>query len=148
MTRLILDMKLKIKKLDPEARIPECAIGGDAAMDLYSIEDMIVKSGDLIPCKTGIAMAIPEGYAGLIWDKSGIALKNGIKTMGGVIDSNYRGEVAVIMKNLSEKDYEISRGDKIAQILIQKVECPMIEEVEELNDTERGKGGFGSTGIR
>lgn len=141
-------MKLKIKKLSSEAKAPQCAINGDAAMDLYSVEDIVVKSGDLIPCKTGIAMAIPRGCVGLIWDKSGIALKNGIKTMGGVIDSNYRGEVAVIMKNLSEKDYVISKGDKIAQILIQRVECPMIEEVEELDETERGDGGFGSTGIR
>ncbi|MFC1638347.1 dUTP diphosphatase [Patescibacteria group bacterium] len=141
-------MKLKIKKLNSEAKVPQCAIGGDAAMDLYSIDDIVLKPGDLLPCKTGIAVAIPEGYAGLIWDKSGIALNGGIKTMGGVIDSNYRGEIAVIMVNLSKKDYTINKGDKVAQILIQKVECPMIEEVEELDDTERGEGGFGSTGLR
>ncbi|MFC1645272.1 dUTP diphosphatase [Patescibacteria group bacterium] len=141
-------MKLQIKKLNSEARIPARAINGDAGMDLYSVEDIILKPGDLMPCKIGIAMAIPIGYVGLIWDRSSVAFKGWVKTMGGVIDSSYRGEIAVIMINLSKKDYTISKGDRIAQILIQKVECPMIEEVEELDDTERGDGGFGSTGIR
>ena len=141
-------MKLQIKKLTAKARLPEYAHSGDAGMDLFSVENITIKPGERIVCRTGIAMKIPDGYVGLIWDKSGIASKDGIKTMGGVIDSGYRGEIGVVLQNLSRENYEIKRGDKIAQMLIQKVESPQIEEIEELNDTERGEGGFGSTGVR
>ncbi len=141
-------MKLKIKKLDKNARLPKYAHANDAGMDLFSIEDKILESGERFVCGTGIALAIPEGYVGLIWDKSGVAAKGGIKTMGGVVDSSYRGEVGVVLKNLSKEKYEIKKGEKIAQMLIQKVENPEIKEVDDLEDTERGKGGFGSTGIK
>ena len=141
-------MKLKIKKLNNEAVLPRYAHESDAGMDLFSVEDFGLSPGERKICPTGIAMAIPEGFVGLIWDKSGIAAKNGIKTMGGVIDSNYRGEIGVILKNLSEEKYKINKGDKIAQMLIQKIESPEIEEVDSLEDTDRGEGGFGSTGIR
>jgi dUTP pyrophosphatase len=141
-------MKLKIKKLNKDARLPKYTHVNDAGMDLFSIEDKTLESGEKFVCRTGIALAIPTGYVGLIWDKSGIALKKGIKTMGGVIDSNYRGEIGVIMKNLSKEKYEIKKGEKIAQILIQKVESPEIEEVGNLDNTNRGDGGFGSTGIK
>ncbi|MDD5397360.1 MAG: dUTP diphosphatase, partial [Candidatus Moranbacteria bacterium] len=86
------------------------------------------------------------GHAALIWDKSGISHKNGIKTLGGVIDSNYVGEWFVGLVNLGQEDYVIGKGQKIAQVLFQKVEIPEIEEVEELERTNRGDGGFGSTG--
>ena len=141
-------MKLKIKKLNPEAKIPRCTINGDAGLELYSVVDMVLEVNQRKTCQTGIAMAIPTGYVGLIWDKSGIAAQGGIKTMGGVIDSNYRGEIGVILKNLSDNKYKISKGDKIAQMLIQKVASPEIEEVDDLEDTNRGDRGFGSTGIR
>lgn len=141
-------MKIEIKKINPEAKTPIYAIKNDAGMELYSIEDLIVEPGKILACGTGIMVAIPVGYVGLIWDKSGIAFKGGIKTMGGVIDSSYRGEVKVILTNLSDKNYTINKGDKIAQMLIQKVEIPNIEEVDVLDDTERGEGRFGSTGIR
>jgi len=141
-------MKLKIKKIKKEARLPEYAHKNDAGMDLFSAESFVLSPGERKICSTGVAMAIPAGYVGLIWDKSGIASKKGIKTMGGVIDCNYRGEVGVILQNLSEEKYEVKTGDKVAQMLIQKVECPMLEEVNKLEDTERGEGGFGSTGIR
>jgi dUTP pyrophosphatase len=95
---------------------------------------------------TGIAMEIPEGYVGLIWDKSGLSIKNGIKTLGGVIDSTYRGEVLVGMINLSDADYTFLKGHKVAQMVIQKKEFVDFEEVSELSDTVRGEGGFGSTG--
>jgi dUTP pyrophosphatase len=117
-------------------------------MELYSVEDKIIGINEIMSCQTGIAVAIPKGYVGLIWDKSGIALKSGLKTMGGVIDSNYRGEIGVIVCNLSQKEYKINKGDKIAQMLIQKVKCPIIEEVENLDDTIRGEDGFGSTGLK
>ncbi|EKE11903.1 MAG: hypothetical protein ACD_15C00003G0015 [uncultured bacterium] len=140
-------MKIQIQKINSEAKIPKYTIDGDAGMELYSVDDMIILPGQILACATGIIVAIPDGYAGLIWDKSGIALNGGIKTMGGVIDSNYRGEVRVILKNLSEKEYIIGRGNKIAQMIIQKVEAPILEEVDELSKTERGGGGFGSTGL-
>ncbi len=144
----IILMKILVKKLHLEAKLPSYAHPGDAGMDLFSAEDIAINSGERIVCKTGVAMQIPEGYAGLIWDKSGIAAKNGIKTMGGVIDSGYRGEIGIVMQNLSKDVYNIKKGEKIAQMLIQRVESPEIVEVEELSDTSRGDGGFGSTGIK
>ncbi|MEK7144060.1 MAG: dUTP diphosphatase, partial [Patescibacteria group bacterium] len=84
---------------------------------------------------------------GLVWDKSGLALNNGIKTMAGVIDSGYRGEIKIVLINLGDEDFEIKKGQKIAQMLVQKVERPEIELVDELNATERGGNGFGSTGL-
>jgi dUTP pyrophosphatase len=128
--------------------LPKYAHTNDAGMDLFSIEDKILESGERFVCGTGIALAISEGYVGLIWDKSGVAAKGGIKTMGGVVDSSYRGEVGVVLKNLSKEKYEIKKGEKIAQMLIQKVENPEIEEVSDLENTERGEGGFGSTGLK
>ena len=141
-------MEIKIKKINSEARVPEYAHKNDAGMDLFSVERIVLLPGEMKICKTGIAMKIPDGFVGLIWDKSGIASRFSIKTMGGVIDSGYRGEVGVILKNLSDEKYEINKGDKIAQMLIQEVKCPTIEEVDELDETDRGDGGFGSTGIK
>jgi len=141
-------MKLKIKKVKKGARLPKYVHKNDAGMDLFSAESFVLNPGERKVCLTGIAMAIPTGYVGLIWDKSGVAAKGGIKTMGGVIDSNYRGEIGIILKNLSDNKYKISKGDKIAQMLIQKVASPEIEEVDDLENTDRGEGGFGSTGIR
>lgn len=96
--------------------------------------------------RTGISLEIPEGYVGLIWDKSGIAIKEGIKTLGGVIDAGYRGEILIGVINLGNKDYVFDVGHKVAQILIQKIENFEIIESQELSDTSRGQSGFGSTG--
>jgi dUTP pyrophosphatase len=141
-------VKVKIKKLNPEAIIPKYAHAGDAGIDLCSIEDLIIKPGERACVATGIAMEIPRGFVSLIWDKSGIAVKGGIKTMAGVCDCNYRGEYNVVMFNTSNVDYVVKKGEKIAQVLIQPVEEPEIEEVLELSDTSRGIGGFGSTGLK
>ncbi|MFA5098697.1 MAG: dUTP diphosphatase [Candidatus Paceibacterota bacterium] len=140
-------MKILVKKLVSEAKIPVFAQEGDAGMDLYSVEDAVLKSGQRISCKTGIAVKIPEGYVGLIWDKSGPSHKFGIKTLGGVFDSNYTGEYLIGLVNLGAEDYEIKKGQKIAQVIFQKIENPEIEEVSELPQTNRGAGGFGSTGL-
>ena len=140
-------MTLYIKKLHPYAKIPSYAHILDAGMDLFSCEEIILPPHERKLVPTGIAMAIPQGYVGLIWDKSGIASK-GIKTMGGVIDSNYRGEIKVIMHNLSTEVYKIEQGHKIAQMLIQEVKQKEIVEVEDLEETDRGAGGFGSTGLK
>lgn len=140
-------MKILVKKLDSEAIIPKFALEGDAGMDLYSVQDVIMKPGERIPCKTGIAIKIPEGYAGLIWDKGGPSHKHGIKTLGGVFDSNYTGEWLIGLVNLGQEDYEIKKGQKIAQVIFQKIEAPEIEEVDNLPQTNRGEGRHGSTGI-
>ncbi len=139
-------MKLKIKKLKDIAKIPNFAHKTDAGMDLYTTEKIELKPGEKIAIPTGIAMEIPQGHVGLIWDKSGLSIKKGLKVLGGVIDSGYRGEILVGMINLSNETYTFEVGDKITQILIQRIEQFEIEEVEELSKADRGVKGFGSTG--
>src|SRR3989338_8823021 len=141
-------MTLFIKKISATAIIPQYAHPHDAGMDLYASETIIIapQERQLIP--TGLALAIPSGYVGLIWDKSGIAANHGLKTMAGVIDSGYRGEIKILIHNLSSRPYTVQSGTKIAQMLIQPVVQNEIIEVKELDDTSRGVGGFGSTGAR
>ncbi|PIW97244.1 dUTP diphosphatase [Candidatus Kaiserbacteria bacterium CG_4_8_14_3_um_filter_38_9] len=139
-------MKLLIKKINPLAITPQYAHHTDAAMDLYTTKRVTLLPGEHISVPTGIAVQIPDGYVGLIWDKSGLSHKAGLKTLGGVIDAGYRGEILVGILNTSDKTYIFEVGQKIAQMLIQKVEYPEIVEVAELDNTERGDGAFGSTG--
>lgn len=137
---------LKIKRLDTDMPMPAYAYTGDAAFDLFAKEETILKPGERKAVPTGIMMEIPEGYVGLIWDKSSVGIKGGIKTLGGVIDAGYRGEVLIGLVNLSQEDYVFEKGHKIAQMIIQKKETVEIEEVSELSGTDRGNGGFGSSG--
>lgn len=139
-------MKIRVKKLHPDAIVPAFAHPGDAGMDLYSIEDVVLRPGERRSVGTGISMAFPDGYVGLVWDKGGPSHKFGIKTLGGVVDAGYRGEYLIGLVNLSREDFVIKKGQKIAQLLIQKVERPDIAVVDELDETSRGTGGFGSTG--
>jgi dUTP pyrophosphatase len=139
-------LQLKIQRVSRTAKLPTRARQGDAGLDLYSDDNYTLFPGDITGIKTGIKMRIPEGYVGLIWDKSGLA-KQGIHAVGGVIDSGYRGEIIVLAKNLSNDIFNISKGQKIAQILIQKIETPVIVEDEINDETERGANGFGSSGI-
>lgn len=139
-------MKLAIKLLRDDARMPTYAHAVDAGMDLYAAEACVINSRERAQVPTGIALAVPDGYVGLIWDKSGISQKGGLKTLGGVVDAGYRGEVMVGIVNLGDGAYHVEKGAKIAQMLIQKVEHPELMRVEKLDDTERGTGGFGSTG--
>jgi dUTP pyrophosphatase len=139
-------MKLKIKKLNSEAKLPEYANSDDAAFDLFSIEDIEIKPNDRVQIPTGIAMQIPENHVGLIWDKSGLSHNQGLKTLGGVIDSGYRGEVKVGLINLGSEIYKIEKGHKVAQMIIQRKETCEVVEVDDLEDSERGEGGFGSSG--
>lgn len=140
-------MKIQIKKIRDDAIIPKFALRGDVAMDLFSNEEIIIKPRERISCKTGIAIKLPEGYAGLIWDKSGLSHKFGLKMLGGVFDSNYLGEWFIGLINLSNESYQIEKGQKIAQVIFQKIETPRIEEVVDFKiETERGEGAFGSTG--
>ena len=129
-----------------DAVLPKFATQDDAGMDLFAIEDVTVEPMERKQIGTGIAMEIPEGHVGLVWDKSGLSHKFGLKTMGGVIDSGYRGEIKVGIINLGTEKYTFEKGHKVAQIIIQKKETPEIEEVTELSDSERGTGAFGSTG--
>lgn len=139
-------MELRVRKLNASAKLPSFAHDDDAGLDLFSLRDWTVKSdGQVYKIDTGIAFEIPVGFVGLIWDKSGISLK-GVKTVGGVIDSGYRGDITVGVVNVSKEDYVINAGDKIAQILIQSVEHPEVVEIEELSDSNRGIKRYGSTG--
>ena len=139
-------MKLKIKKIHPEAKLPSYAKKGDAGMDLFVTEEVKIEPGESVGIKSGLAFEVPDGYVGLLWDKSGLSIKNGIKILGGVLDSGFRGEIIVGVINLSKKSYTFEKGHKLTQLLIQPIENPEIEEVKTLPDSERGSGGLGSTG--
>lgn len=139
-------IKVKIKKIKDNAIIPKYAHEGDAGVDLYSTEDYTLKPRERVLVSTGISMAIPEGYVGLIWDRSGLAVKNSLHVLAGVVDSGYRGEVCVVLKNLGHEDFNVTEGMRVAQMLIQPVISAIIEESDSLDETSRNEGGFGSTG--
>jgi dUTP pyrophosphatase len=141
-------MKLLIKKLDKQARLPQYAHSGDAGLDIFCNEEYILKPQERHLFTTGIQIAIPDGCVGLIWDKSGLAVNNAIKTMAGVIDEGYRGELKILLVNLSAIDFRFEKYTKIAQLIIQKKESVDIQETDNLDDTSRGKNGFGSTGLK
>jgi dUTP pyrophosphatase len=109
---------------------------------------MIIKAGERALIPTGLSMEFPPGNVALVWDKSGLAAKNGLKTMAGVIEHSYRGEYKIVVFNTSKDDYEVKKGQKVAQLLIQPIHTAEIEEVQELSQTSRGEGGFGSTGVK
>ena len=137
-------MKIKAKKLHPDAIIPSHLLHGDAGLDLHSVEDAVLNPNERRAIGTGLAFELPEGYVALIWDKSGLALKKGIKSMGGVIEHTYRGEYRIILLNTSDQPFEIKKGDKIAQMLVQPIMSVEVEEANDLSDTVRGTHGFGS----
>jgi dUTP pyrophosphatase len=139
---------LVLKKLPGAEDLPEPAYAhpGDAGLDLYTREEVTLLPGKRVAIPTGLTVVIPEGYVGLVWDKSGLAIREGLKTLGGVVDAGYRGEVLVGMVNVGDKPYIFLRGHKVAQLLIQKIEQAEIVAVETLDETSRGEGGFGSTG--
>lgn len=139
-------MKIQIQKINPEAKLPSFAYEGDAGMDIFACEDRQIAPMERVAIGTGLRIAVPEGYAGFIWDKSGLALNHGLHTLAGVLDSGYRGELKVVLLNLGQEMYQIKKGQKIAQLIIKKVERPEIVEGE-LDKTERNDGGFGSSGL-
>lgn len=139
-------MELKIKRIQSQAKLPSYGHAGDAGLDLFSCADVVLDPGQVRSVPTGIKVAIPAGYVGLIWDKSGISLR-GVHRLAGVVDAGYRGEVQVVMVNLGREPFIIKLGMKIAQLLIQPVRDIKVLEVDELDDTSRGEGGFGSTGL-
>ncbi|MDG2301008.1 MAG: dUTP diphosphatase [Acidimicrobiales bacterium] len=144
-------MKLPIKRLDPDLPLPKYAKLGDAGCDLLAAEDMTIQPGGgraLVP--TGIALAIPEGYAGFVQPRSGLAVKNGVSVLNspGLIDSGYRGELKILLINTDPSTpFDVVRGERIAQLVIQKVEQVQFDEMDSLPSSDRGDGGFGSTGV-
>lgn len=139
-------ISLPIERLTPEAKLPTYAHATDAGMDLYASETVTVLPGERVQVKTGIAMAIPSGYVGLIWDKSGLSHRHGLKVLGGVIDAGYRGEILIGLINVGMEPHTFAAGEKVAQMLIQVVVTPVLTEVASLDVTTRGAQGFGSSG--
>lgn len=139
-------MDLKIKKLIISAKIPKFAHIDDAAMDLFSCEKYNLKPQEKHIFSTGIAMEIPKNYAGFVWGKSSLGMKYGLVVLGGLVDSGFRGEIKIGLYNSSDKSYQIQKGDKIANLVIQKIERPKIITNYKLSKTTRGKGTMGSTG--
>ncbi len=139
-------MELKIKKLHPDAKLPTKGHPGDAGIDFYTLEEVVFAPGKQERVHTGVALEIPEGFVGLVWDKSSISFNNQLKIMGGVIDAGYRGEFVASLVNMSEETQVLKKGQKFTQMLIQKFEDCDIVEVSELSDTARGSGREGSTG--
>ena len=143
------NLRIKINKIKENAILPHYVHDGDAGVDLYSIEDYVLKPGQRVLVSTGIKMAIPKGYEGQIRSKSGLALNHGISICNSpaTIDSGYRGEIGVIAINHSNEEFKIKKGTKIAQMVFNKIEKAEFEEVKDLDTTKRGQNGFGSTGL-
>lgn len=133
--------------LSDDAKSPAYAHEGDAGLDLYASEGCVIKPHETKAVPTGVKMEIPQGYVGLVWDKSGLALKSRLHTFAGVIDSTYRGEIQVVITNFGQEPFIVTRHSKIAQLLIQPVEHAEIVAVAALSDTKRADKGFGSTGL-
>lgn len=143
-------MSLKIKKHEVDAQIPVSADKGSAGIDLYSYETGIIEPRSHAMIDTKISMEIPENYCGLIWPRSGLSAKYGIETGAGVIDSTYRGVIKVILHNHSDKPFQYEKGMRIAQMIITPYLAPkivMLDNNEQHTESDRGDGGFGSTGL-
>ena len=141
-------MKLLVQKLSPDAILPKYANPGDAGLDIFANETVTLSPNEKKTIKTGIAFALPENHVGLVWDKSGLASKFHLHTFAGVIDESYRGELQIVLGNFGTQPYTIEKGQKIAQLLVQPITYAHVEEVSALNTTQRGTGGFGSTGLK
>jgi dUTP pyrophosphatase len=142
-------VNLRVRRLDARAILPTRAYDGDAGIDLHALEPATLAPGARVAVPTGIAVEIPAGHAGLVLPRSGLASRYGIALVNapGLIDAGYRGEVRVLLLNTDrEAAYQLSGGDRIAQLVIVRHESPVIVEVEELSDSDRGGGGFGSSG--
>ena len=147
---MMTPVNVHIKLLDPELPAPAYAKPGDAGADLRSRIDFELEPGERALVPTGVAIALPEGYVGLVHPRSGLATKNGITIVNapGTVDSGYRGELMVTLLNTDKtKSFHVQRGDRIAQLVIQKYEHATLTVVDELEQTERGSSGFGSSGI-
>ena len=145
------NVHVSIKILSRDAQIPHMAYNGDAGVDLRSVERIVLEPQERAMVATGLAIALPEGYAGFVLPRSGLAAKHGISIVNapGLIESNYRGELKVILLNTDpDKSFTIEIGDRIAQLIVMPVPTINFEQVEELTESQRGESGFGSSGIR
>ena len=145
------NVHVSIKILSRDAQIPHMAYNGDAGVDLRSVERIVLEPQERAMVATGLAIALPEGYAGFVLPRSGLAAKHGISIVNapGLIDSNYRGELNVILLNNDPNDsFAIEIGDRIAQLIVIPIPTINFEQVEELTESQRGESGFGSSGIR
>ena len=142
-------MTLRFKRIHPDATLPSYAHASDAGMDVRSVEDVTVPAKGRVLVHTGLVMLLPPMFEAQVRPRSGLALKHGITVLNtpGTIDSGYRGEVGVILANFGDSDFEVKKGDKIAQIVVAPVLQARIEEADEIDETDRGSGGFGSTGV-
>ena len=142
-------MTLRFRKIHPDAVLPSYAHPSDAGMDVRSVEDLTLAPGKRALVHTGLVMLLPPQYEAQVRPRSGLALKNGVTVLNspGTIDSGYRGEVGVILINLGDVDFTVRKGDKVAQLVIAPVTQPDVVEVSEIDETDRGAGGFGSTGV-
>lgn len=141
--------ELRVRRLDPAARLPTRAYDGDAGLDLYALEPAALGPGERASVRTGIAVEVPEGHAGLVLPRSGLAARHGIALVNapGLIDAGYRGEVKVLLLNTDPAaPFAIAPGERIAQLVLVPVEVSRVTEVDELALSERGAGGFGSSG--
>lgn len=148
---MAFDIQVKIKRLDAGLPLPKYANPGDAGLDLYSAVDVDIEPLHRAMIPTGVAIALPQGYAGFVQPRSGLALKKGLSIVNtpGLVDSGYRGELKVIAINTDvETPIHIARGERVAQLVVQRVPAVELVEVDELDATERGEAGFGSTGLR
>lgn len=141
-------MVLKFKRIHPDAVLPAYAHPSDAGMDIRSVEDIVIPAGKRALVHTGLVMLLPPMYEAQVRPRSGLALKSGVTVLNtpGTIDSGYRGEVGVILANFGDADFQVKKGDKIAQVIIAPVTQPEVVETDEIDETDRGAGGFGSTG--
>ena len=137
---------IRVKKTEKKAIVPTRSNQSDAGWDLYSVTTRPIAPSQRVTIKTGISLEIPEEYVGLIWPRSGMSVKNGIDVLAGVVDSGYRGEIKVILYNHGKSDFLINNKDRIAQMILTPVIKMDLEETDDLPETIRGEGGFGSTG--
>ena len=145
------EVRVEVKRLDPALELPQYAYVGDAGLDLRAAEQVVLSPFERKAISCGIALSIPEGYAGFVLPRSGLAVKHGISIVNapGLIDSNYRGEIKAILINMDPNEpFSIERGDRIAQLVIMATPPVVLDEAEELSETVRGSGGFGSSGVR
>jgi dUTP pyrophosphatase len=142
----MMELQLLVKKNYEDAQLPLKMYNWDAGYDLFSYEDKLIPAGKREKIDTGLSFRVPRGTYGRISPRSGLANKHGIDVLAGVVDSSYIGKVFVILLNTDENDYIIKKGDRIAQLIVERIANPEIVEVNELEDSERGDGGFGSTG--
>lgn len=142
-------MTVKFRKTDPSATLPSYAHPGDAGMDLCSVEELVIPRGERRLVRTGLAMRLPPGYEAQVRPRSGLALKKGVTVLNspGTIDEGYRGEIGVILVNLGDEPFGVCKGDRIAQMVVAPCARAEIALVSELDSTERGADGFGSTGV-